>query len=513
MTDQPVDSETGSITAANTSGTNSSQNRVPIIDLIQMPLPSSDIVYLLLESYISNIHWYQLVIHQPSFMAEFDEMVESNSIESHRLSFLMLSLVILAMGCTFVNPEITLDNHPGLDLRGLQKRMICTVEANFLKMFDVLTIECAQAGSLLSTYWGFHDNSPLRSEIILGGALKAAITLQLNDESAWGDIDSTQKEIRRRCWRSFCISETSQWNLSIPRNLDDTQVRYPTFHSTELLEDGSRQDVTLITYQRHKHSLYELMSEIIDMFYHQKSKSVPEIIQQAKLIQERLGNWKSELPPELKLISFKNDPPGTDIPEMLRVFRVQSLALQILYYNAQIILYRPFLTPRKKSSAHRFRSPGIPSVIGDTIVENHDLAFYQICRTQCWTAAMETPLDVLESLESDGNSRMSRQTLTLVDHNELASSSIPVGQDPIGTEPLVLDSEMCLHMEDLPGQSLDSFEDAVTTLQSAIDLGRMIHEERYGMQRLNKRIAKALSPGMTQSAYSTHRHPEVSRSF
>lgn len=325
------------------------------------------------------------------------------------------------------------------------------------------------------------------------------------------------------------------------------------------------------------------MSEIIDMFYHQKSKSVPEIIQQAKLIQERLGNWKSELPPELKLISFKNDPPGSDIPEMLRVFRVQSLALQILYYNAQIILYRPFLTPRKKSSAHRFRSPGIPSVIGDTIVENHDLAFYQICRTQCWTAAMETvrlieyrdilkwsgrtpvapfigmhsftagsvlclfaiacpltataqeskkglgtliqmlrvldspailckqsakftrdllhlvlseemkvltsenlsilgdarrygasnsstdrtqPLDVLESLESDGNSRMSRQTLTLVDHNELASSSIPVGQDPIGTEPLVLDSEMCLHMEDLPRQSIDSFEDAVTTLQS-----------------------------------------------
>lgn len=151
MTDQPEDSETGSITAANTSGTNSSQNRVPIIDLIQMPLPSSDIVYLLLESYISNIHWYQLVIHQPSFMAEFDEMVGSNSIESHRLSFLMLSLVILAMGCTFVNPEITLDSHPGLDLRGLQKRMICTVEANFLKMFDVLTIECAQAGSLLST--------------------------------------------------------------------------------------------------------------------------------------------------------------------------------------------------------------------------------------------------------------------------------------------------------------------------------------------------------------------------
>lgn len=162
------------------------------------------------------------------------------------------------------------------------------------------------------------------------------------------------------------------------------------FNSTELLEDGTRQDVTLITYQRHKHDLYEIMSDIIEIFYHQRSQKVLEIIQQAKSIEQRLGSWMSGLPPELRLTSFKPGTSESDVPETLRIFRVQSLALQILYYNAQIMLYRPFLTPRQKSPDHRFRPHGIPSVVGDTAVEDVDLAFYQTCRRECFAAAIKT---------------------------------------------------------------------------------------------------------------------------
>lgn len=172
--------------------------------------------------------------------------------------------------------------------------------------------------------------------------------------------------------------------------MDDTQVQCPTFNSTELLEDGSRQDVTLITYQRHKHDLYEVMSDIIEIFYHQRSTKILEIIQQAKSIESRLSTWLSGLPPELRLTSFKPGPSESDVPETLRIFRVQSLALQILYYNAQIMLYRPFLTPRQKGPDHRFRPHGIPSVVGDTVVEAVDLAFYQTCRSECFAAAIRT---------------------------------------------------------------------------------------------------------------------------
>lgn len=209
MRSKSRNSETRSFAAAgSTDARSSAREKVSISDLIGMPLPPPDIAHLLLQSYIDNTHWYQLVIHQPSFLPEFEDMVESGSIEHRRLSFLMLSLVILAMGCTFIDRDAVEESYPGLDVRGLQEKMVCKVECNFLKMFDVLTIECAQAGSLLSTYWGFHGHAPLRSDIILGGALKSAIALQLNNESAWGDIDPLQKEIRRRCWRSFCISET-----------------------------------------------------------------------------------------------------------------------------------------------------------------------------------------------------------------------------------------------------------------------------------------------------------------
>lgn len=348
-------------------------------------------------------------------------MIHSGSIRPHRLPFLMLSLVILSMGCAFVDPDIISNHHPSLDIQRLQRQMIATVETNFLKIFDSLTIECAQLGSLLTTYWGFYGNIPIRAEIILGAALKAALALQLNSEPAWGNIDPIQREIRKRCWISFCVSETyvvsqlevmtlltlyrfvavncgrpslireSHWNLSKPRVIDDVLKRCPSFHSTELLEDGSQQYVTVMTYQTHKFDLYKIMSDIIGIFYHQRGRTSVEIIREAKDIKHRLVAWESRLPPELRLASFRIRPSDPENVETLRIFSVQALALQVLYYNAKILLYRPFLAPRVKHLNHTVHQKhGVPGAVGGAAVEDVDLAFYQTCRNECWSAAFQT---------------------------------------------------------------------------------------------------------------------------
>ncbi|KAH6972930.1 fungal-specific transcription factor domain-containing protein [Ilyonectria sp. MPI-CAGE-AT-0026] len=386
------------------------QERVPVVDLVDMQLPPSEIASLLLDSYIHNTHWYQLVVHEPSFRLEFNEMIRCGSIQPHRFSFLVLSMVVLAMGCTFANERAIDQIRPGFDLKALQKKMIRKVEANFLEIFEIPTIESAQVGTLLTTYLGFHDNRPRRAYVVLGAALKAALSIGLHNESSWREIDPTQREIRKRCWLTLCISETfiavncgrpslinqTHWETKMLRNIDDTQIRCPGFDSTELLEDDSRQDVTILSYQMHKFNIYKIMFDIMEIFYRQKATPIQHIVDQAKSIRERLAAWKANIPPELTLSSFKPDRVELEANGMIEVFKVQALSLELHYYNAQIILYRPFLT--YNSARHvdmnkpstPIHSSEIPRAVEGTAVKEIDLEFYQMCRSECWEAAMKT---------------------------------------------------------------------------------------------------------------------------
>ncbi|KAH7136891.1 fungal-specific transcription factor domain-containing protein [Dactylonectria estremocensis] len=396
---------------ANPNNLSQTQGRVPVADLVDMQLPPSDIADLLIDSYIRTSHWYQLVVHEASFRQEFDEMIRLGTIEPRRFSFLILSFVILAMGCTFADEKAIQERHPGFDTRALQKKMIRKVEGSFLEMFDIPTIESVQVGTLLTSYLGFHGNIPRRAYVVLGAAIKAALSLGLHNESSWGDMDPIQREVRRRCWQNICISETFiaincgrpclvnrlHWDVILMRNIDDTLVQCPGYHSTELLEDGSRQDVTILSYQRRKFNLYKIMFNMIEIFYLQKASPIETIIQQAKSLRQRLETWEREIPPELRLSSYKPGPPDVELEQVRKVFKVQALALQLLYYNAQIILYRPFLT--YDSASHQrsinklgtpIHSSNLPTVVEGTAMKEIDLEFYQACRSQCWEAAIKT---------------------------------------------------------------------------------------------------------------------------
>ncbi|KAH7125928.1 fungal-specific transcription factor domain-containing protein [Dactylonectria macrodidyma] len=397
--------------ASNPNSISRTQKRVPVVDLVDMQLPPADVAELLLDSYIKTSHWYQLIVHEALFREEFGEMIRLGTIEPRRFSFLILSFVILAMGCTFADQKAIQERHPGYDTLALQKKMIRKVEGSFLEMFDIPTLESVQVATLLTSYLGFHGNIPRRAYVVLGAAIKSALSLGLHNESSWGDMNPIQREVRRRCWQNICISETFiaincgrpclvnklHWDVILTRNIDDTLVRCPGYTSTELLEDGSRQDVTILSYQRRKFNLYKIMFNMIEIFYLQKAASIKTIIQQAKSLRQRLETWESEIPPELRLSSYKPGSPNVDPDQVVKVFKVQALALQLLYYNAQIILYRPFLTYDSASHQRSINKLGtpihssrMPSVVEGTAMKEIDLEFYQTCRSQCWEAAIKT---------------------------------------------------------------------------------------------------------------------------
>lgn len=181
--------------------------RVAVLDLIGIELPPPGIATMLFDSYLKNIHRFQLLINEATFRIEFDKLIYSGTIQPRRMSFLMLTLAILAMGCVTVSDRDVRELSPCLDRRQLQKKLVQKLDERFLEMFDEGDIEAIQAGTILCTYYGFYEALPRRAYVVLGACLKSAMAQGLHKESTWGDIPPMTRELRRRAWWALYTSE------------------------------------------------------------------------------------------------------------------------------------------------------------------------------------------------------------------------------------------------------------------------------------------------------------------
>lgn len=71
--------------------------RKPVASIIGYPLPSAEVVRLLLVEYFNAVHWFSLVIYEPSFHTKFESVADGMAHASQK-SFLLLLSVVLGMG-------------------------------------------------------------------------------------------------------------------------------------------------------------------------------------------------------------------------------------------------------------------------------------------------------------------------------------------------------------------------------------------------------------------------------
>lgn len=174
-----------------------SMRRVPIFDLIGMDLPSREMTNLLLDSYLKHVHWFIMVIHEPTLRTELDEVLALGTIQPTRVSYLALILVILAFGSNYITDEEAQSLGPGFDRHGLEKRLVKKVEEKFLDICDSADIEAVQTGLILSAYYVYFGY-PKRATIVYDATLTCTKALGLHRESLWEGVDPLTKEIRRR---------------------------------------------------------------------------------------------------------------------------------------------------------------------------------------------------------------------------------------------------------------------------------------------------------------------------
>jgi hypothetical protein len=176
-----------------------------------------------------------------------------------------------------------------------------------------------------------------------------------------------------------------------PLDIDDNSIRCIGFQSMELRRDGTYQPVTVQSYHRHRATLYRIAAPVVRDMYSRGSRSTNDVAKKIREVHQRLQDWQSSLPPELKLRSFvQQQQQQSDIyrDPVVQVFRLQALALQVTYDNVMILLHRPLLQCELSQY-----SPSLTKSLNDgsnSAATADPERTAKASRQHCWAAALRT---------------------------------------------------------------------------------------------------------------------------
>jgi hypothetical protein len=176
-----------------------------------------------------------------------------------------------------------------------------------------------------------------------------------------------------------------------PLDIDDNSIRCIGFQSVELRRDGTYQPVTVQSYHRHRATLYRIAAPVVRDMYSRGSRSTKDVAKKIREVHQKLQDWQSNLPPELKLRSFvQQRQQQSDLyrDPVVQVFRLQALALQVTYDNVMILLHRPLL--QSELSQH---SPSLTKNLNDgsnSAATADPERTAKASRQHCWAAALRT---------------------------------------------------------------------------------------------------------------------------
>lgn len=159
--------------------------------------------------------------------------------------------------------------------------------------------------------------------------------------------------------------------------------------------------MTILTYQRYKFRLYRATSNLTADIYSRRKLPKEDLISKIERIHCQIVEIWNSIPPELQLSSFKT---GTwrsnEEEDILRVFQLQAVSLQLLYDNIQLILHRPLLQfdetdPDRRPlgngyTARAGRSPITEGFQQDDAGWSKKCHLITISRNQMWESAMRT---------------------------------------------------------------------------------------------------------------------------
>lgn len=279
-----------------------------------------------IDSYFATYHVSYPIVHEPTFRAQFMEIIPRPNGQSWQV----LLYIISAIGC-FAASEVASEADVGLFAAAKQRMNIDMLETGNLTLVQALV--------LISNYVQ-KRNRPNSGYNYMGLAKRMAWGLALHKEFPAWKTQPFKLELRRRVWWTLYIFDVGAVitfsrpldvpatgiEVGIPLNIGDSDLTSSTNQAP-----AESQCTTLYTHVRCQ-ALFHIATNAI---YQRLISDIPSADAMLRLDEEHLQRWHSELPE-----FFSED--ASQIPK----FRLCHAILRWRWRNFKILMYRPYLMRR-----------------------------------------------------------------------------------------------------------------------------------------------------------------------
>lgn len=175
----------------------SRSKKARIRDVLGLDLPESQVIDLLVDSYIQAMHWYLPLLHEPTFRTRLDELVKARECSKSDQPFLMLAMVVLLIGLHFLPSSDMEKLRAEIDVYTLRQRFAASIESNFLDSFHQYNLDWISFTILLSSYY-LLNRRPRRASMVMGSAVRAALDMRLDQSVNHTAMSTLEHEMRKR---------------------------------------------------------------------------------------------------------------------------------------------------------------------------------------------------------------------------------------------------------------------------------------------------------------------------
>ncbi|KAI5801062.1 fungal-specific transcription factor domain-containing protein [Pyronema domesticum] len=315
-------------------------------------IPTEHKVRHYISQYFQNTNVLYPYLHQPTFVQTYEHALKDGFTKVRRTWLALLNLV-MAMGArTSTETDVsTEEKYKTAEL--FYRRGYALCNGYFLRLASLDAVNLL----LLMSHYLQSTRKPVQCWTTHGLAIRVAIQMGLHSTQALQRFPPLEREMRKRSWygcvlldRTLCMtfgrpSAIAAYadHLELPLDVEDDALRAnmmtPTVNPTQ------PPACTSITFFILSIQLYTLLGRIIDGLYGGNlggtDPSEPTFTDVARIaeIEEKLAQWRQQLPQALQIVSAADIPEGGGPPSQ---FWRQSIILSLRYHNTRALLHRQF---------------------------------------------------------------------------------------------------------------------------------------------------------------------------
>lgn len=323
--------------------------RFPIASILGQPLPPTDAMYSLLDDYFDAVHWFSLVIYEPTFRKNLLSVADGLAYSSQK-PFLILLAVVLGMGAWYRSQRkaaAATDN----EWRQMSAGLLKLVESYIVELMGQPSVTAAQICILFGSYCVYHGR-PNLSFSLLGATIRISQAAGLHRDPTRGSFE--EKEERKRVWWTIYTWDrfaSITYGRPLGINDRDCNISMPAdiHENPHFAAPASEQGYTVCysTYQRELNRLYLMASSALEAIFGSRTSGSSKALAGdaylglVKEATQNLQKWRDELPGNL-VLNLDGDFQADSGLEA-KAHALQSLSLHLTYDNILIVLHRPLL--------------------------------------------------------------------------------------------------------------------------------------------------------------------------